>query len=103
MIRLMIVHLTPMKSVLSAEVEFEFYFCVLEKGYIIDLAHTQLGTKTSKRKGNSYVQTREWEDKNNRGYDEETPKKDVDWTDHARADHITPHEHPYNKETGKRE
>ena len=31
----MIVHLTPMKSVLSAEVEFEFYFCVLEKGYII--------------------------------------------------------------------
>lgn len=35
MIRLMIVHLTPMKSVLSAEVEFEFYFCVLEKGYII--------------------------------------------------------------------
>ena len=32
----MIVHLTPMKSVLSAEVEFEFYFCVLEKGYIIE-------------------------------------------------------------------
>jgi len=31
MIRLMIVHLTPMKNVLSAEVEFEFYFCVLEK------------------------------------------------------------------------
>ena len=68
-----------------------------------DLAHTQLGTKTSKRKGNSYVQTREWEDKNNRGYDEQTPKKDVDWTDHGKADHTTPHEHPYNKETGKRE
>ena len=29
MIRLMIVHLTPIKNLLSAEVEF--YFCVLEK------------------------------------------------------------------------
>ena len=32
----MVVHLKPIKSVLRAEVEFEFYFCVLEEGYIID-------------------------------------------------------------------
>ena len=31
----MVVHLKLIKSVLRAEVEFEFYFCVLDKGYII--------------------------------------------------------------------
>ena len=35
MIRLMVVHLNPIKSVLRAEVEFKFYFCVLKEGDII--------------------------------------------------------------------
>ena len=39
MIRLRVVHLKLIKSVLRAEVEFKFYFCVLEEGYIIILHH----------------------------------------------------------------
>lgn len=65
-----------------------------------DLPHTQLGTKKG-RKGD-YRQSREWGEKNDRGYDGKTPKKDIDWTDHGRKNHTNPHEHKYNPDTGKR-
>ena len=68
-----------------------------------DYPHTQLGTKKSKRRGEKYPQTREWGAKGDRGYDDRTPKKDTDWTDHGRPiNHTNPHDHPYNPETGKR-
>jgi len=67
-----------------------------------DYPHTQLGTQTSKRKGTSYRQTREWGEKGDRGYDNMTPKRDIDWTDHGRSDHTNPHTHEYDLETGRR-
>ncbi len=68
-----------------------------------DYPHTQLGTKTSKRTGETYPQTREWGAKGDRGYDGQTPKKDTDWTNHGRPkNHSNPHDHPYNPDTGKR-
>ena len=52
--------------------------------------HTQLGTKNGRN--GSYTQGREW------GYDDSgklVPKKDIDFTNHGRADHPNPHQHTY--------
>jgi RHS repeat-associated protein len=51
------------------------------------VAHTQLGTRTSKQSGKSYAQGRTFDEKGN-------PVKDVDHTDHGRPDtHSNPHQH----------
>ncbi|WP_026123046.1 RHS repeat-associated core domain-containing protein [Nocardiopsis halotolerans] len=51
-------------------------------------AHTQLGTKKSRRSGN-YSQAREWDENGN-------VVRDIDFTDHGRPrDHDNPHQHPY--------
>jgi len=69
-----------------------------------DNPHTQIGSKKSRRTGESYRQTREWGGKGDRGYDGRTPKKDTDWTDHNRpSNHTNPHDHKYNPDTGKRQ
>lgn len=57
--------------------------------------HTQLGKRTSKSTGETYVQGREFDENGNR-------VKDIDHTDHGRKDHDNPHEHPYDPATGKR-
>jgi hypothetical protein len=68
-----------------------------------DAPHTQLGRKTSKRTSERYPQTREWSEKGNRGYNDKTPLKDTDWTDHDRpSEHTKPHDHKYDQDTGKR-
>ena len=67
-----------------------------------DSAHTQLGKKESKKTGEEYRQTREWGEKGDRGYDGNTPKRDIDWTDHGRGDHENPHQHEYRATDGKR-
>ncbi len=42
MTRLIIVHLKLLKSTLRADVEFKFYFYILEEGYIIGCLHNPL-------------------------------------------------------------
>lgn len=58
--------------------------------------HTQIGIKTSRRTGETYIQAREF------GYNGEIIK-DIDFTNHRRADHTNPHQHRYNQTTGKRQ
>lgn len=61
-----------------------------------DSAHTQLGRRTSKQRGERYPQAREF-DSNGK------PVRDVDFTDHGRPEeHTNPHEHNYDPKTGKR-
>lgn len=49
--------------------------------------HTQLGTKTSKKRGKSYTQAREFDGKGN-------AVKDINFTDHDRPNlHPNPHQH----------
>jgi RHS repeat-associated protein len=57
--------------------------------------HTQIGTKISKRTGQPYTKAREFGDKGQH-------VRDVDFTDHGRADHPNPHEHRIDPQTGKR-
>ena len=57
--------------------------------------HTQIGSRTSRRTGDTYRQAREF------GYDGEIIR-DIDFTNHRRADHTNPHQHRYNQLTGKR-
>ena len=52
--------------------------------------HTQLGTKNGRN--GSYTQGREWSYDNNGNL---FPKRDVDFTNHGRADHPNPHQHTY--------
>lgn len=58
--------------------------------------HTQLGMRTSRRRGETYIQAREF------GYNGEIIK-DIDFTNHQRFDHTNPHQHRYNQTTGKRQ
>lgn len=61
-----------------------------------DAPHTQLGTRQSRSQpGTSYRQAREF-DENGK------PVRDIDWTNHGRGDHPSPHQHPYHPETGRR-
>jgi RHS repeat-associated protein len=57
--------------------------------------HTQLGTKTSKSSGNKYPQAREFGENGKH-------VRDVDFTNHGRADHVNPHQHVIDPVTGKR-
>ena len=56
----MIVHLTPIKNVLSAEVEFEFYFSVLEKGDIINPEYFKLNPESKSLGLNTYWLTQKY-------------------------------------------
>jgi len=58
--------------------------------------HTQIGTRISRRTGETYIQAREF------GYNGEIIK-DIDFTNHQRYDHTNPHQHRYNQTTGKRQ
>jgi RHS repeat-associated protein len=59
-------------------------------------AHTQLGTRTSKKRGDTYRQGREFDADGNH-------VRDVDFTDHGRPkEHPNPHQHRIDPETGKR-
>lgn len=53
--------------------------------------HTQLGKKTSKKRGKEYS-TRRTVDKDGK------TRKQTDYTDHDRDDHVNPHDHNYNKD-----
>jgi RHS repeat-associated protein len=58
--------------------------------------HTQLGERTSKQRGETYAQGREFGENGQH-------VKDIDWTDHDRpTEHDNPHEHPIDPVTGKR-
>jgi RHS repeat-associated protein len=60
-----------------------------------DAPHTQLGQRTSKRTGETYTQAREFDAQGR-------PVRDVDFTTHGRGDHVKPHQHRYDPQTGKR-
>ena len=66
--------------------------------------NTPADVRTKTPKGKRDISKTKLEDgiKNNLGYDDKTPKKDIDWTDHGRKNHTNPHEHKYNPDTGKR-
>ncbi|MGG6269680.1 hypothetical protein ACQ4M3_30245 [Leptolyngbya sp. AN03gr2] len=57
--------------------------------------HTQLGQRTSRRRNETYTRVREFG---------ENGKliRDIDFTNHDRADHTNPHQHRYDANTGKR-
>jgi hypothetical protein len=58
--------------------------------------HTQVGTKTSKRRGEQYKQAREFGENGDH-------VKDIDFTDHGRPkEHTNPHQHKIDPNTGKR-
>jgi hypothetical protein len=57
-------------------------------------AHTSLGVRTSRLRGERYVQAHEWDNQMQR-------VKDIDFTDHGRPwDHANPHEHPMTRTRG---
>lgn len=59
--------------------------------------HTQLGTRYSARREESYRQAREWGENGQL-------LRDVDFTNHGRPrNHANPHQHLYNPATGARE
>lgn len=61
-----------------------------------DAPHTQLGKRTSRTRGETYRQAREFGEGGKH-------IRDVDFTDHGRpSDHPNPHQHRLEKETGKR-
>lgn len=60
-----------------------------------DAPHTQVGERTSKRTGETYTQAREFDSQGR-------PVRDVDFTTHGRGDHVNPHQHSYDPQTGKR-
>jgi hypothetical protein len=57
--------------------------------------HTQLGKRTSRRTGETYRQAREFGEQG-------LPVKDIDFTNHGRKDHLNPHQHRIDPNTGKR-
>ena len=57
--------------------------------------HTQLGRRTSRRTGETYVQAREFGAGG-------VHIRDIDFTDHRLAGHPLPHQHRIDPATGKR-